>query len=110
MQAAKELPSRTRRRIEPIWLTMERRLVHGIGPTTPRGLRDHAMVVVLLRCAATGRGAATVHPATGEALVIVDLVGKGATSGPSDAGVGEDRRGRLDQDSWPDARARLSGD
>jgi site-specific recombinase XerD len=34
------------------WLTAEqgRRLVHGIGPTTPRELRDHAMVALLLGC------------------------------------------------------------
>src|ERR1700694_5127973 len=34
------------------WLTAEqgRRLVHGIGPTTLRGLRDHAMVALLLGC------------------------------------------------------------
>src|SRR6202140_4713419 len=34
------------------WLTAEqgRRLVHGIGPTTLRGFRDHAMVALLLGC------------------------------------------------------------
>jgi integrase len=34
------------------WLTAEqgRRLVHGMGPTTLRGLRDHAMVALLLGC------------------------------------------------------------
>src|SRR6185369_8516717 len=34
------------------WLTagQGRRLVHGIGPTTLRGLRDHAIVALLLGC------------------------------------------------------------
>ena len=65
------------------WLTAEqgRRLVHGIGPTTLRGLRDHAMVALLLGCGLR-RGEAlglalesSQQPE--EHWVIADLVGKG---------------------------------
>ena len=71
------------------WLTEEqgRRLVHGIGPTTLRGLPDHAMVALLLGCGlrrgeALGLALESIQQRE-EHWVIADLVGKGATSGRS---------------------------
>jgi site-specific recombinase XerD len=65
------------------WLTAEqgRRLVHGIGPTTLRGLRDHAMVALLLgyglrRGEALGLALQSIQRRE-EHWVIADLVGKG---------------------------------
>ncbi len=65
------------------WLTAEqgRRLVHGIGPTTLRGLRDHAMVALLLGCGlrrgeALGLALESIQQRE-EHWVIADLVGKG---------------------------------
>ena len=65
------------------WLTAEqgRRLVYGIGPTTPRELRDHAMVALLLGCGlrrgeALGLALESIQQRE-EHWVIADLVGKG---------------------------------
>jgi site-specific recombinase XerD len=65
------------------WLTAEqgRRLVHGIDPMTLRGLRDHAMVALLLGCGLR-RGEALALALESiqqreEHWVIADLVGKG---------------------------------
>ena len=65
------------------WLTVEqgRRLVHGVGPTTLRALRDHAMVALLLGCGlrrgeALGLALESIQQRE-EHWVIADLVGKG---------------------------------
>jgi integrase len=65
------------------WLTAEqgRRLVHGVGPTTLGGFRDHAMVAPLLGCGlrrgeALGLTLESIQQRE-EHWVIADLVGKG---------------------------------
>jgi site-specific recombinase XerD len=65
------------------WLTIEqgRRLVQGVGPTTLRELRDHAMVALLLGCGlrrgeALGLALESIQQRE-EHWVIADLVGKG---------------------------------
>ena len=94
------------------WLTPEqgRRLLTCAMPSTPRELRDHAMVAMLIGC---GLRRAELLALRLESIqqredhwVIADLVGRTRAHGPRSR-VGEEGRGRVDRSGRRHARAGL---